>query len=85
MSRGEPEPIERGASGLGRHYNIGGGLAEYGPTDTEEEHGMGDVALQYVQLCSSPLCLHCGLFAQRPFLTMLHFPTVQFYFNLFYP
>ena len=52
---------------------------------TEEEHGMGDVALQYVQLCSSPLCLHCGLFAQRPFLTMLHFPTVQFYFNLFYP
>ena len=35
MSRGEPEPIERGASGLGRHYNIGGGLAEYGPTDTE--------------------------------------------------
>ncbi len=35
VQRGDPEPIERGASGLGRHYDIGGGRAEYGPTDTE--------------------------------------------------
>lgn len=33
--RGEPEPQSPGASGLGRHFNIGGGVADYGPVDTE--------------------------------------------------
>lgn len=31
--RGEPEPRVSGASGFGRHYDIGG-KAEYGPVDT---------------------------------------------------
>ena len=34
QERGEPEPVVTGASGFGRHYDIGG-KAEYGPVDTQ--------------------------------------------------
>jgi hypothetical protein len=33
--RGEDEPMSPGRSGLGRHYNIGGGRADFGPVDVE--------------------------------------------------
>ena len=34
VERGETEPQERGATGLGRHYDVGG-VADFGPVDTE--------------------------------------------------
>lgn len=33
--RGEDEPKSPGRSGVGRHYNIGGGIADFGPVDVE--------------------------------------------------
>lgn len=35
LQRGEKEKEVVGATGLGKHYNIGGGLADSGPVDTE--------------------------------------------------
>lgn len=35
LARGEKEKEVVGATGLGKHYNIGGGLADSGPVDTE--------------------------------------------------
>jgi hypothetical protein len=33
--RGEDAPMSPGRTGLGRHYNIGGGRADFGPVDVE--------------------------------------------------
>lgn len=33
--RGESEPMSPGRTGLGTHYNIGGGRADFGPVDVE--------------------------------------------------
>jgi hypothetical protein len=41
QERGDPEPKQVGKSGLGSHYDIGG-LADYGPTDTERMQQQDD-------------------------------------------